>query len=88
MIICLGKFKISIHSQRIESRNTKVLDGPRNYECHEGYRTCTRYDYENSRAKKEEIMCKFRLEDSKLDDYSDPRVFSDWLADVECYFDC
>jgi len=29
----------------------------------------------------------FKLEDSKFDDYCDLIVFSDWLADMECYFD-
>ena len=42
------------------------------YEYHDGYRTFTRDDYENSRAydwcavKKEEITHKFRLIDQKL----------------------
>ena len=33
-------------------------------------------------------MREFGLEDPKFDCYSDPRVFSDWLADIECYCDC
>ena len=31
---------------------------------------------------------KFGLEHPKFDCYPDPHVFSDWLADMECYFDC
>ena len=78
----------------IESRKTKAQDVPRDYECHDSYKTCTRDDYENNRAydwrvaKKEDITRKFRLEDPKFDGYPDLHVFSDWLADMECYFDC
>jgi len=43
---------------------------------------CIRGDHEsncghNCRARKEEIALKFKLEDSKLDGYSDSSVFSD-----------
>ena len=47
--------------QMIESQNTKARDVPRGYKCHQGYRTYTRYDYENSHTydwcatKKEQI---------------------------------
>jgi len=34
--------------QRIESQNTKARDGLKNY--HDGYRTCARDEYKNSRA--------------------------------------
>jgi len=56
------------------------------------YRTCTRGNYESSiahdwRARKDEIVHKFKLEDLKSDGSCDPSVFSDWLADMECYFD-
>ena len=33
-------------------------------------------------------MRKFRLVDLKFDGYPDPRVFSDWLANMEFYCDC
>ena len=52
----------------------------RDYECHDDYKTCTRDDYESSRAyerysaKKEKITRKFDLEDLKFNDYPDPRV--------------
>jgi len=36
--------------ERRESRNTKAWDDPKDYECHDRYRTCTRNDYENSCA--------------------------------------
>jgi len=64
----------------IESQNTKAPDDPVCYECHHGYKTCTRDDYENScdydwrASKKEEIMCKCRLEDPKFNGYPNPRV--------------
>jgi len=67
----------------IESRKTKAQDVPRDYECHDSYKTCTRDDYENTHAydwcaaKKEKIAYKFGLEDPKFDGYSDPRAFSD-----------
>ena len=56
------------------------------------YRTCTRGDHESScahnwRARKEKMACRFKLEDPKFDGYYDPSVFSDWLANMECYFD-
>ena len=56
------------------------------------YRTSTRGDHKSScahdwRAKKEEITHRFKLEDLKFDGYPDPSVFSNWLADIECYFD-
>ena len=79
--------------EKIESRSTKAQNDPTDYECHEGYRIYTRNEYDNSyafdcrAAKKEKIMRNFRLEDPKFDDYHDLRVFSDWLADMECYFD-
>ena len=37
---------------------------------------------------RKEITCKFRLADPKFDGYLDFRVFSDWLADMECHFNC
>ena len=55
------------------------------------YRACTRGDYESSaydwRARKEEIACIFKLEDPKFDNYCDPSVYSDWLTNMEYYFD-
>jgi len=33
------------------------------------------------------IARRFKLKDPKFDDYCDPSVFSDWLADIEYYFD-
>jgi len=38
-------------------------------------------------AKKDKIACKFKLEDPKFDGYYNLSVFSDWLADMKCYFD-
>jgi len=34
---------------------------------------------------KKKIVHKVNLEDLKFDDYCDPGVFCDWLADIECY---
>ena len=34
------------------------------------------------------ITRKFRLEYPNFDDYPDPRVFSEWLVDIECYCHC
>ena len=34
--------------EMIESWNTKTRDGPKDCECHDGYKTCTRDDYKNS----------------------------------------
>ena len=56
------------------------------------YRIYTRGDYESGDAhdwcaRKDEIACRFRIEDSKFDGYCDPSVFRDWLTDMECYFD-
>ena len=86
---------ILTHSWRGQNHKTqKARDDPRQYEYHDGYKICTRDDYENSRAynrhaaKKEKIMCKFGLEDLKFDGYLNFRIFSDWLADMGCYFDC
>jgi len=54
------------------------------------YRTCTRGDYESSAhdwcARKEEIGHRFKLEYPKFDNYCDSNIFSDWLADMERYF--
>ena len=38
-------------------------------------------------AKKDEIMLKFRFEEPKFYSYPDPHTYSNWLADIECYFD-
>jgi len=38
-------------------------------------------------ARKEKIASRFEIEDPKFDGYSDPSVFNDWLANIECYFD-
>jgi len=59
-----------------------------NYE----YRTCTIGDHESNcahdwRGRKEKIAHRFELEDSKFDCYCDLNVLSDWLVDIECYFD-
>ena len=55
------------------------------------YRTCTRRDHESGahdwRTRKEKIEHRFKLEDSKFYGYCDPCVFSDWLANMKCYFD-
>ena len=56
------------------------------------YRTCTRDDYESRGVhdwhdSKDEIAHSFKLEDLKFDGYCDPSAFSDWLADMEYYFD-
>ena len=32
-------------------------------------------------------MRRFKLENPKFDGYCDPSVFSDWIVDMECYFD-
>jgi len=51
----------------------------------------TRDEYESSahdwRARKEEIARRFKIDGPKFDGYCDPSVFSNWLADMECYFD-
>ena len=39
-------------------------------------------------ANKEEITRKIRLENPKIDGYPNSRVFSEWLADIECYCGC
>ena len=39
------------------------------------------------RVRKEKIARRFKLEDPKFDGFYDPSVFSDWLANMECYFD-
>jgi len=56
------------------------------------YRACTRGNYESCcaydwRTRKEKIADKFKLEDPKFDSYCDSSIFSDWLANMECYFD-
>ena len=33
-------------------------------------------------------MCKFRSVDLNFDSYCESSIFSDWLADMKCYFDC
>ena len=77
----------------IESQNTKAHDGPSEYVCHDNYRTCIRNNYEDGHAydwriiKKDEIMRRFRLEEPKFYGYPDPHAFSNWLDDIECYFD-
>ena len=82
-LIRLEKFRVSTHSQREQNHETQLPNGPRDYECHEGYKTCTRDDYENRHAydwlaaEKEEITHKFRSPNSNFDGYPDPRVFSD-----------
>ena len=38
-------------------------------------------------ARKDEIACRFKLEDSKFDGYYDLSIFSDWPAGMECYSD-
>jgi len=55
------------------------------------YRDCTRDDHESScahdrRVRKEKITRTFKLEVFKIDGYSDPSVFSEWLAKMKCYF--
>ena len=40
--------------------------------------------YDQCASKKDEITCKFGLEDPKSNGYSSPRVFSDQLANMEC----
>jgi len=79
--------------KRIESQNTKADDGPSENEWHDNYRTCIRNDYEDDCAydwritKKEKITRKFRFEEPKFYGYSDPHAFSNWLVNIECYFD-
>ena len=56
------------------------------------YKTCNRGDHKSScahnwRARKEEIARRFNLEGPKFDSYYDSSVFSDQLANMECYFD-
>jgi len=56
------------------------------------YKICTRDDYESSDAhdwhgRKDEITRRVKIEDPKFDGYYDLSVFSNWLTDVECYFD-
>jgi len=56
------------------------------------YRTCTRGDYKSSGVhdwltRKNKTMHRFKIENSKFDDSYDPSIFSDWLADIERYFD-
>ena len=36
---------------------------------------------------RKEITHKFRFEEPKFYGYLDPHAFSNWLADIECYFD-
>ena len=38
--------------------------------------------------RKKEKTRKFGLEDPKFDGYLSPHVFSNWLNDMKCYFDC
>jgi len=52
------------------------------------YWACTRGDYWSScahdwRARKEKIEHRFKLEDLEFDDYCDPNVFSNWLANMD-----
>ena len=55
------------------------------------YGACTRGDHNSNaddwRVRKEKIARRVKLEDSKFDGYFDPSVFSNWLANMECYFD-
>ena len=56
------------------------------------YRICARGDRASScahdwRTRKEKIARGFKLEDSKFDVYCDPNIFSDWLVNIEYYFD-
>ena len=46
------------------------------------YMPCNRGDHESSCARKEKITRRFKLEDLKFDDFSDPSIFSDWLVNI------
>ena len=37
--------------------------------------------------KKEKLTRKLRFEEPKFYGYPDPHAFSNWVADIECYFD-
>ena len=41
----------------------------------------------DQRTRKDEIARRFKLKDPKFDGYCNPNIFSDWLANMECYFD-
>jgi len=73
--------------EKLENKSNEEITGGRgpNRENHKD----ETWDESNSRLRDDddEIVCRIKIEPPTFDGVYDPKVFSDWLADMNYYFD-